>query len=330
MADDENEEQIQQPKAVRHATVPAKYSGARGSNPAQHLASFAIAARGNHWNENLKLIQFPGSLTGFALSWYLAASERLDAQGEEWTWASLRREFLSHGTQGLFSTDLEFLLTDKKQKEGESCLEFYFALDQLISAVDPHLEEERRIKIIKRGLRSAIFSKINAIPFTTMEELTVMLESIDEADEKEKREAQRTQIEIAEEDILVNKAEAKPPKKDERDRVIQELTDRLDRLEAGHSSYRQPYPRMGDRSRGGRYMNRRVQALERQQDWGSPPENSEPQPSRNESSRCYACNERGHFARECRNVHKNGYRGQERQTYNPRLARNGTSMKSPN
>ena len=123
MADDDDQQDIQnRPKVVRHAIIPAKYSGNRGSNPAQHLASFAIAARENNWGENLKLIQFPGILTGFALSWYLAATERLDAIGEDWTWADLRREFLGHATQGLFTTDLEFLLTDKKQKEGETCL----------------------------------------------------------------------------------------------------------------------------------------------------------------------------------------------------------------
>ena len=190
MSDVDEEEQPQpqaQVRPVRHAITPAKYSGEKGSNPAQHLAAFNIAARANGWDENLKLIQFPGTLIKFSLSWYLAATEKKVRNDQDWTWQTLKTEFLQHGTQGLFATDLEFLLMDRRQKDDETCLEYMYAVEQLMTQIDDEMDEDKKIKYLKRGLKAENFKRINLVPCRDMDELTNLFESLDEALEKDKK-----------------------------------------------------------------------------------------------------------------------------------------------
>lgn len=315
MSDDEAEQAVLPVKPVRHAISPPKYSGEKGSNPAQHLAGFDIAARANGWDENLKLIQFPGSLIKFSLSWYLATTEKKVRNDQEWTWATLKAEFLRHGTQGLFATDLEFLLMDRKQRDEETCLEYMYAMEQLMMQIDDEMEDDKRVKYVKRGLKAENFKRVNLVPCRDMDDLTILLENLDEAIEKDRRDQQKEEVELIEEDVFKGHS-AKPSEKDKALETIKELQDRLRRLElrqersnrAPENPYDGPERRYGGRGQGyrggysGRYApGNRVRQLEIE-----PPQG--PSQVIQRDVRCYACDERGHFARDCRNRDpKNGY-----------------------
>ena len=312
MAEGGQEVQI---KPVRHAITLSKYSGEKGSSPAQHLAAFSIAAKANGWDEDLKLIQFPGTLTKFSLSWYLATTEKRVRNDEEWTWEELRNEFLWHGTQGLFAMDLEFLLMDRKQREEETCLEYMYAVEQLILQIDDQMAEDKRVKYIKRGLLSENFKRVNLVPCRTMDDLASLLQNLDEAVERERREQLKEDVELAEEDVF--KGNSKPQEKEVANETIKELQERLRRLEMRQD--RPSTERNRQEQQGARYQCRgygyrggqrnrspngnRIRQLEMQ-----PHPQEEPHSSGRRDFKCYACDQPGHFARDCRKQDsKNGY-----------------------
>jgi len=175
-------------KPVRFAITPPKYSGEKGSDPQSHLESFVIASNANGWTEGMKLIQFPSSFTGFALSWYVVTSAARNRGGEPgWSWDELVDAFISQATYGASQADDEFLLMERYQKDTESCIQYLMVMEQLANRVDENMSDLRRIKFIKKGLLPRYFEQVNVIDITTLESLYNLFVRIEENEERARK-----------------------------------------------------------------------------------------------------------------------------------------------
>jgi len=111
--------------------------------------------------------QFPDYLDGYAAEFYRAAttSGRRDKRGP-WTWVDLKKVFFKDGFVKHTETDNELKLLSRKQKVRESCLEYFFRMDNLANKVDERISDQKRIKHVIRGLRDdvkkmVIFYRLN-------------------------------------------------------------------------------------------------------------------------------------------------------------------------
>ncbi|CAG7821400.1 unnamed protein product [Allacma fusca] len=232
MADDDDEPPAP-PKVVRYAITAPKYSGIRGSDPGSHVSAFKIASEANAWDEAMSLLQFPSTLTGYALSWYASAKGRRQRERNPFNWRTLVDEFIANSTQGIYYGDDEFSLVERTQKEGESGQAYFYVTDQLADRADDDMSDERRIRYIKRGLLPAYFKQANPARCDTMKELLQLLQGIDESIERDKRQRIIKQVD---DEPVYRARQCRTQGAGFAEKALQIIEERLKKMEVGKGS----------------------------------------------------------------------------------------------
>jgi len=291
------------PRPVRLPITPKRYNGAKGADPADYLEHFERAAECNSWDGTMRLTQFPAYLTGYAASWYKAATAALERNlQQEWTWGTLRKAFLRSGTSSITRDDDEWKLLTRKQKPRESCLEYFFAMENMANKVNEDMPDQTRVKYIIRGLlpkfRKLVFMH-NPNSTETLQtllekaEVTAKFEGSDEENDSEDEEVPSFHTMKDKRNIIHPPQSIEHPiKEDYND--LSKINARLDALERNRNNG----------FNGGNTTMPYRQRYEpgRQVRWNIPPRptwqpTTMPPPPRPQL--CYRCNKPGHFIRNC-------------------------------
>jgi len=291
------------PRPVRLPITPKRYNGAKGADPADYLEHFERAAECNSWDGAMRLTQFPAYLTGYAASWYKAATAALERNlKEDWTWSTLRKAFLRSGTSSITRDDDEWKLLTRKQKPKESCLEYFFAMENIANKVNEDMPDSTRVKYIIRGLlpkyRKLVFMHnpdSTEILQTLLEkaEVTAKFEGSDEDSDSADEEVPSFHT-MKDKRVIVHPPSAIESADEKKYSPLEEITARLEALERNRNT---------GYNRGNINMPYRQRyEMERQVRWNVPqrptwqPATTPLQPR---PQLCYRCNKQGHFARNC-------------------------------
>lgn len=173
------------PTTPKPATIPIKPNPYNPDvdNPINFLQTYELAATANSWPIELRCAYFPTFLNPKALDWYMSKTNIRQRSGlGQWTWEDLKKEFLkSSGSVQTRKSFLEYELHRRAQKTDESATTFATTIDNICNHIDSTMPDEKRIKFILNGLKPDIRLAIFPHSPTTLSELFMLLERIDEA-----------------------------------------------------------------------------------------------------------------------------------------------------
>ena len=172
-------------RPVRRALAPPYYYGRRNDNPQTFIAAFDQIANSNSWDDNMKLVQFPSYLRGFAQAWMQGLQRRVRRGDlEAPSWEELVRLFLLQATEGLYADSEESLLYSRTQREDESLLGYLYNIDTLCDRVDPDMTDERRLFFVKKGLKPEYFKEVNLQRVNTVDGMRQLFTKLSENEDK--------------------------------------------------------------------------------------------------------------------------------------------------
>ena len=164
-------------RPVRLPHTPSKFAGRKGEDAGAYLKSFNDISTCNGWTEYHKLTFFHLYLTNFAERWYAAATSERKRQGKgDWTWRELEEAFVRHASCSAVRADDEWTLLMRKQKPGESALDYFYDMQNLADRVSTSMSEAMRVKHTLRGLERGLRDRIKLHDPKTMERLRDLLE----------------------------------------------------------------------------------------------------------------------------------------------------------
>ncbi|XP_077523737.1 uncharacterized protein LOC144134783 [Amblyomma americanum] len=173
------------PIVLQQPREPPTFRGSTFEDPESWLETYERVATFNSWASDDKLRHVDFALEDAARTWFENREATLT------TWDLSRSSFLQTFTSVLRKERAQALLVTRAQLPNETIAIFTEEMSRLFRHADPEISEEKKVRLLMRGVQEELFGAMTRSPPTTIEEFLREATSIEKTLEVRNRQYNR-------------------------------------------------------------------------------------------------------------------------------------------
>lgn len=154
---------------------PNIFSGETHENPLEFLEKFLICKQIHHWSDLTCVNLFGTYLTNYAYKWYSTFIHKNPGV----SWDDIQRGFKEAFGKTNLLLDLQTTLESRIQAPHETCLQYFYVIQNLCKQVDPRMSEKTIISYCIKGLLPEFFDQVMYYENDTLNDLQDNLSKIE-------------------------------------------------------------------------------------------------------------------------------------------------------